>query len=73
MMHLGRFLRHIRRYFYRSRIDWTLKNGDLVVDDDWPTPIEIVDINWALQAAAVQLGPGAIVVWPLWGLRRYAR
>ena len=32
-MHLRRFLRHVRRYFYRKHIDWTLKNGDLVVDD----------------------------------------
>jgi hypothetical protein len=70
-MHLRRFLRHVHRYFYRKHIDWTLKNGDLVVDDYWPTPVAIVDINWALQAAAIQLGPGAIVVWPLWSLRRY--
>jgi hypothetical protein len=72
-MHLGRFLRHVRQYFYRSRIDWTLNKGDLVMSKGWPTPIEIVDINWALHAAAVKLGPGAIVVWPLWSLRRYAR
>jgi hypothetical protein len=72
-MHVCRFLRHVRRYFYRSQIDWTLKNGDLVVDDYWPTPVTIVDINWALHAAAIQLGPDAIVVWPLWSLRRYAR
>jgi hypothetical protein len=72
-MHLGRFLRHVRQYFYRRHIDWTLNKGDLVVTDGWPKPIAIVDINWALHAAAVQLGPGAIVVWPLWSLRRYAR
>jgi hypothetical protein len=72
-MHLRRFLRHVRRYFYRTHIDWTLNNGDLVVDDDWPKPLEIVDINWALQAVAVRLGPDAIVVWPLWNLRRYER
>jgi hypothetical protein len=72
-MPLWRFLRHIRRYFYRSQIDWTIKPGDLVVGDHWPTPVEIVDINWALHAAAVELGPDAIVVWPLWRLRRYTR
>ena len=70
-MHLGRFLRHVRQYFYRSQIDWTLNRGDLVVGDYWPKPIEIVDINWALHAAAVELGPDAIIVWPLWNLRRY--
>ena len=72
-MHLGRFLLYVRQYFYRSQIDWTLKKGDLVVTRHWPRPIEIVDINWALMAAAVRLGPDddAIVVWPLWGLRRH--
>jgi hypothetical protein len=64
-------MRHVRRYFYRRHIDWTLKKGDLVVTDSWPKPIEIIDINWALQAAAVRLSPDAIIVWPLWNLRRY--
>jgi hypothetical protein len=70
-MHLCRFMRHVRRNFYRKHIDWTLKSGDLVVTDSWPKPIEIIDINWALQAAAVRLSPDAIIVWPLWNLRRY--
>jgi hypothetical protein len=72
-MHLRRFLRHVRWYFDPKRIDWTLQPGDLVVDDDWPRPVEIVDIHWGLMAAAVRLGPdyNAIVIWPLWSLRRY--
>jgi hypothetical protein len=71
-MHISRFLNYVCRYAYRKRIDWTLKKGDRVVTDSWPEPIVIVDINWSLWAAAVQLGPNAIVVWPLWRLRRYA-
>jgi hypothetical protein len=71
-MHIGRFIRYLRQYFKHRQIDWTLQRGDLVVNPHWPEPIEIVDINWALWAAAVRLGPDAdaIVVWPLWGLRR---
>jgi hypothetical protein len=71
-MNLRIFIRYIRQFSHRKHIDWTLKRGDLVVGDGWPRPIEIVDINWALWAAAVQLGPDEIVVWPLWSLRRYA-
>jgi hypothetical protein len=73
-MHLRRCIGYVCWYFDRRRIDWTLKPGDLVVEDDWPRPVEIVDINWALMAAAVRVGPddNAIVIWPLWSLRRYA-
>jgi hypothetical protein len=69
-MDLRSFLRYLRRYAYRRRIDWTLKNGEVVVSDHWPQPIEIVDINWSLMAAAVRILPDVIVVWPLWSLRR---
>jgi hypothetical protein len=70
-MDLRSFVHYLRRYAYRRRIDWTLNNGDRVISDGWPTPIEIVDINWSLMAAAVRLGLDAIVVWPLWNLRCY--
>jgi hypothetical protein len=71
-MHIGRFIRYLRQYFKRRQIDWTLQRGDLVVNPHWSGPIEIVDINCALLAAAVRLRPNsdAIVVWPLWSLRR---
>jgi len=72
-MNLGRFIRYVRQYSRRKDIDWTLKRGDIVVTDAWPRPIVIVDINWALWAAAVRIGLNydAIVVLPLWSLRRY--
>jgi hypothetical protein len=70
-MHPKRFIRHLRNYFHHRQIDWTLKRDDVVTTRDWPKPITIIDINWALWAAAVELSPGSIVVWPLWGLRRY--
>jgi hypothetical protein len=73
MRKLGTFLRYVCRYAYRKDIDWTLRKGDWVFSDNWPEPIEIVDINWALWAAAVSLGDGAIVVWPLWSLYRNER
>jgi hypothetical protein len=62
-MDLRSFIHYLRRYAYRRRIDWTLKNGDVVVSDGWPKPIEIIDINWALHAAAVRVGadPNAII------------
>ena len=69
-MPLYRFLRRVRRYFGRRDIDWTLTCGDRVVDDSWPQPVTIVAMNWSLQAAAVELGPDMIVVWPLWRLHR---
>ena len=70
MRKLATFIGYVRRYAYRKDIDWTLKKGDWVFSDGWPAPIFIVDINWALWAAAVRLGSGqdTIVVWPLWRL-----
>ena len=70
-MPLGRFLRHVRGLFHCRHVDWTLKRGDLVVDDDWPRPVAIVAVNWALDAAAVQVGPDLIVGRPPPPLRRY--
>jgi hypothetical protein len=70
-MHIRRFIQYIRQYSYRTDIDWTLRSGEWVYSDSWPKPIEIVDINWAVWAAAVKRGEGCIVVWPLWSLHRY--
>jgi hypothetical protein len=75
MRKLRNFLRYVRRYAYHKDIDWTLKNDDWAFSDGWPAPIFIVDINWALWAAAVRLGSDqdTIVVWPLWRLYRNER
>jgi hypothetical protein len=69
---LRAFLRYIGRYAYRTQIDWSLKTGEFVVSDAWPDPMEIIDINWVIWAAALRVGPDpdAIVVEPLWSLRR---
>jgi hypothetical protein len=55
-------------------IDYTLKAGDIVYNQSWgdgQMSLEIVDVNWALKAAAVRLAPrGGIVVWPVGNLSR---
>lgn len=50
--------------------DYSLKKGDKVSHSSWMlTDLFIVDVNWALRAAAIQLGStGAIIVWPVEGL-----
>jgi hypothetical protein len=73
MRKLQNFLRYVRRYAYRKDVDWTLKKGDWVYSNRWPTVVEIVDINWAMWAAAIRLGDGDIVVWPLWSMYRHER
>lgn len=52
--------------------DHSLKKGDTVYNKTWKlTSLEVVDVNWALKAAAVRLGPtGGIVVWPVAGLSK---
>ena len=52
--------------------DYSLKKGDIVTVEHWSlTTLEVVDVNWALMAVALRLGPnGAIVVWPVWNLRK---
>jgi hypothetical protein len=67
------FIRHIRRYFDRRHVDWTLQRGDMVYSTSWPKPLRIVALNWALLAAAVELHdqPRCLVVWPIAGLSRY--
>lgn len=55
-----------------EEIDYSLKPGDIVVNDGWGlTTLTVVDVNWALRAAAVRLGPdGGTVVWPVASLRK---
>jgi hypothetical protein len=57
---------------YTTPIDYSLKQGDEVVSKGWDlTKLYIVDLNWALLAAAVKLGDkGSIVVWPIWSLKK---
>lgn len=55
-----------------DRTDFSLKAGDIVEKDNWTlTKLIVVDVNWALRAAALRLGEeGNIVVWPVAGMRR---
>lgn len=54
--------------------DYSLKKGDRVTSQYWSHgAVEIIDINWALGAAAVRLNPegaGGIIIWPVKNLRR---
>lgn len=54
--------------------DYSLKKGDRVISPYWsPGPVEIVDVNWSLGAAAVRMnpdGPGSVIVWPVRNLTR---
>lgn len=47
-------------------IDYSIKKGDTVYTKTWSmTSLEVVDVNWALRAIAVRLGPtGGVVIWP---------
>lgn len=47
--------------------DYSLKKGDVVTAKHWTHgTVTVVDVNWALRAAAVELAPGkAVVVWPV--------
>jgi Lar family restriction alleviation protein len=53
-------------------IDYSIKKGDTVYTKTWRlTPLEVVDVNWALSAIAVRLGPdGGVVVWPAAGMSK---
>lgn len=61
---------------FATPIDYGLKKGDRVRNpySDFFCNLEIVDINWALLAAAVRLNAdddeSGIVVWPVWRLER---
>lgn len=51
--------------------DFTLKEGDEVISRNWSlTRLMIVDVNWALRAAAVSLGGKSTVVWSVDNLRK---
>ena len=56
-------------------IDWSLKKGDIVRSPNWGHgELEVIDINWALRAAAVRLDKNnkdsGIVVWPVWSIKK---
>ena len=64
----------IERAFNRlmyGKPDYSIKKGDVVTSKYWSKPVTVVDVNWALRAAAVELAPGkAIVVWPVANLKK---
>ena len=62
----------LRKKISNANIDFTLQKGDVVTNKHWTlTPLIIVDLNWALRAAALKLGDrGDIVVWPIEGLKK---
>lgn len=52
-------------------IDYSIKAGDRVTNKWELNTLEVIDVNWALLAVAVRLGPnGGVVVWPVWGLKK---
>lgn len=55
-----------------SLIDYSINKGDTVYTKTWSlTSLEVVDVNWALSAIAVRLGPdGGVVVWPAAGMSK---
>lgn len=57
-----------------SRIDFSLRKGDIVYDPGWGggvAPVEVIDVNWATRSIAVRLIPHeGIVVWPAGCLTR---
>lgn len=59
-----------------DEIDYSLKPGDIVYSQNWgngETPIEIIDLNWALRAASVNIGVRSryvVVTWRIASLRR---
>ena len=52
--------------------DYSIKKGDLVISKYWSGDlVKVVDVDWALGAAAVELAPGkGIVVWPVAHLKK---
>lgn len=51
--------------------DYSIKKGDWVASKGWSKPVMVVDVNWALRAAAVELAEGTVVVWPVGNLRKF--
>lgn len=63
----------IERAFNRlmyGKPDYSIKDGDMVTVKNWNRPVLVVDVNWALRAAAVELAPGSIVVWPIGSMKK---
>jgi hypothetical protein len=63
----------IERAFNRvmyGKPDYSIKKGDAVTSKHWSKPVTVVNVNWALRAAAVELAPGSIVVWPVGNLKK---
>lgn len=63
----------IERAFTRlmyGKPDYSIHKNDMVVSKSRSTPIRVVDVNWALRAAAVELEPGSVVVWPVGTLKK---
>ncbi len=57
--------------WWYGKPDYTIKKGDIVTTKNWTGTALILDVNWALRAAAVELAPGkGIVVWPVGGMRK---
>lgn len=56
----------------RRNTDYKINPGDIVTSPTWDmTELKVIDVNWAMRSAAVQLGPkGGIVVWSVAGLAR---
>ena len=61
--------RTLSRVMY-GKPDYSIKKGDVVSSKNWSKPITVVDVNWALRAAAVELAPGSIVVLPVGNLKK---
>jgi hypothetical protein len=61
--------RMVSRILY-GKPDYSINKGDIATSKYWSTPVRVVDVNWALRAAAVELAPGSIVVWPVGGLKK---
>lgn len=61
--------RIVSRILY-GKPDYSIKKGDLVKSKYGSYNVVVVDINWALRAAAVELKPGSIVVWPVGNLTK---
>lgn len=55
-----------------AQTDYSIKKGDEVTSPGWALgPLFVVDVNWALMAAAIKLGEtGAIVIWPIWLIKK---
>ena len=59
-----------------EKIDYSLKPGDVVYARNWgegETPVEIIDVNFALRAASVNIGVRSRYVVVTWSLASLSR